>query len=55
MPPSTFIDAIYTSITNIVDITRLETQDKVPFIEIKSFKKILVAKRIYEKTEIKIR
>ena len=55
MPPSTSIDAIYTSITNIVDITRVETQDRVSFAEIKSFKYILAATRIYEKSEIKIR
>ena len=55
MPPSTFIDAIGTSITNIVDIPRVETQDRVSFIEIKSFKYVLAATRIYEKSEIKIR
>ena len=55
MPPPTFINAIYISITNIVDITRVETQDRVSFIEIKSFKYILAATRIYEKSEIKIR
>ena len=35
---STFINAIYFSLANIVDIARAETQDRVSNIEIKSFK-----------------
>ena len=55
MTPSTFINAIYISVAYIVDITGVETQDRVSFIEIKSFKQVLAATRIYEKSEIKIR
>ena len=49
------MNAIYFSLTNIVDIARAETQDRVSIIEIKSFKYKLVSTRVYEKTEIKIR
>ena len=55
MTSSTFINAIYISVTNTVDISRVETQDRVSFFEIKSFKYTLAATGIYEKSEIKIR